>query len=258
MASHVKNSNFSSFSLSNSQIGILLGTPQGPPGLGLYKALEEGLKSLVDRINEDCEIDLTPTARGLLRVCFFASEHLTIPQIQHCLSQILGETYDSKSTTTATRLFKKISGEVWKEYPLSRGAERLYNPVILILDKHFHDLPIESIPILRNNPVCRMPSMVLIQSRISESLMPGSSGTAMPKPSVHRDGIQLGKTFYMLNPDGSIPETQDTLLQTMGKLKFTKGLVGAQKNNEIILKQFKTGLTQNDLFIYCGHNAGEQ
>jgi separase len=61
----------------------------------------------------------------------------------------------------------------------------------------------------------------------------------------------------MLDPDGNLKHTSENLSPLLATLGCKHGVTGKQ-DAEAINSGFRTGLSQHDIFIYCGHNAGEQ
>lgn len=61
----------------------------------------------------------------------------------------------------------------------------------------------------------------------------------------------------MIDPDGNLKDTVKILHPLLKKLGFVRGVVGKQEPADIN-NGFRVGLAQHDLFLYCGHNAGEQ
>ena len=63
-------------------------------------------------------------------------------------------------------------------------------------------LPWESIPVLRNTSVSRLPSVYFMHTELSY--------LNSTKMSVQDEGIEPGNVYYVLNPDSNLPHTQKT------------------------------------------------
>lgn len=121
------------------------------------------------------------------------------------------------------------------------------NNVVLILDKKLHQIPWESLPILENIPVSRMPSLMWLKAKVLQHY----SNDAPENPM--RDGVDPSKTFYLLNPGNDLKLTQQQFELSFKKEKWT-GFIGSIPTKD----QFCQAFTTNHVFIYCGHNGGEQ
>lgn len=63
--------------------------------------------------------------------------------------------------------------------------------------------------------------------------------------------------FYILNPDGSTKDIEVVLSPLLKKYNLKNGVIGKKDTKELI-ETFKEGLANNEIFLYCGHDAGEQ
>jgi hypothetical protein len=68
-----------------------------------------------------------------------------------------------------------------------------------------------------------------------------------------RFGIDTGKTFYILNPSKDLTATQERFEPLFKKYRW-RGMAGQTPSRH----HFEEALSNHDLVIYCGHNAGEQ
>ena len=83
----------------------------------------------------------------------------------------------------------------------NKDNKNTFNPVILIIDKHIQNLPWESMPILYNKPVSRMPSFTLLSNYCKLKQMNS-------KRNRIGVGINPENTYYLLNPSNDLPQTQ--------------------------------------------------
>lgn len=85
------------------------------------------------------------------------------------------------------------------------------NHTILILDKHTQFLPIESLSVLKNRSVSRLPCLSFLRDRIlyARSCTQAKTSSNSEEPSGWDDIKLNGKSaFYVLNPSGDLKKTQ--------------------------------------------------
>ncbi|RUS29007.1 peptidase family C50-domain-containing protein [Jimgerdemannia flammicorona] len=126
--------------------------------------------------------------------------------------------------------------------------------VILILDKNSQMLPWESLPILRQQPVSRLPSLSFLRDRI---LFANAAHLAQgARESSHwRDyRIDQRKTSYVLNPSQDLKNTQVEFEVYLGRFDDWGGIVGRAPSG----MECENALKNQDLYIYFGHSGGEQ
>lgn len=121
--------------------------------------------------------------------------------------------------------------------------------LFLILDKDTAIIPWESLPCLRSQAVCRIPSVSFLQDRLAMT----------------RDGrfdLQANETnlWYLVNPSEDLYRTEERFLPHLQAKKNTRfgtrwhGVSGRAP----ALDEFSHALETNDLVIYFGHGGGEQ
>ena len=132
----------------------------------------------------------------------------------------------------------KATIELRKEYSLSQPR----NPLILILDSKLNNFPFENLPLLRNTlqPISRMPTM--------EHLIFACNRFSSASKSINTDNA-----FFVLNPTKDLEKTQQTFESYFIKEMKWKGIVGKEPKEQEIFR----ALEESELFIYCGHGAGE-
>lgn len=131
--------------------------------------------------------------------------------------------------------------------------------LFLILDKNTSAIPWESIPILRQQAVCRIPSMSFLQDRIS--MMRDSRLT------IRRSEARL---WYLLNPSEDLVRTQQRFgahfnaVQRLSPAAAAAPLAHVQASWRGIagrapsLEEFANALETQDVVLYFGHGGGEQ
>ncbi len=131
--------------------------------------------------------------------------------------------------------------EMWLGKQKALLAPEEDNPLILVLGSELQALPWESLPILRNRQVTRMPSVALVEEHLKERRQVVEKG-------------QVKKAFYVLNPSKTLAKTQATFEEQFSKQYCWDGVSSRAPTEQ----EFVKGLTDYDLFVYCGHGNGEQ
>ncbi|KAM4582664.1 separin [Fundulus diaphanus] len=116
--------------------------------------------------------------------------------------------------------------------------------VVLILDKYVQKLPWESISVLKSRSVSRMPSL--------HSLLGLSFQKEMDSQSILRQGVDLRKVFYVLDPDGSLKSAQDRFKEWFCSYPGWEGVCGVPPDS----RRLEEAVSSKDLYIYVGHGAG--
>uniref|UniRef100_A0A8C6I5T6 separase n=1 Tax=Mus spicilegus TaxID=10103 RepID=A0A8C6I5T6_MUSSI len=116
--------------------------------------------------------------------------------------------------------------------------------LVLVLDKDLQKLPWESTPILRAQPVTRLPSFRFLLS-YTVTKEAGAS-------SVLSQGVDPQNTFYVLNPHSNLSSTEERFRASFSSETGWKGVIGEVPS----LDQVQAALTERDLYIYAGHGAG--
>lgn len=124
------------------------------------------------------------------------------------------------------------------------GEER--EPVILVLDPEIQQLPWESIPSLTTTRqrVSRIPSLQFLSALWQ--IHQDSNSTVL------KSGVVKDYVFYVINPDNSLPKTQERLEGAVSD--YGVGLTGEAPRPG----QLAQVLGEKDAFIYCGHGGGSK
>ncbi|KAE8690720.1 separase-like isoform X2 [Hibiscus syriacus] len=167
-----------------------------------------------------------------------------IGMLEHHTEEDCGSNDIDNVSTLASRLIHEVANELHWEDTFSR------EPIILILDLDVQMLPWESIPILRQQEVYRMPSVgsisILLERsrRHDESLSRNAAVVPLIDPL---------DAFYLLNPSGDLRSTQAEFENWFRDQKF-EGKAGIVPTAEELV----TALKSHDLYLYFGHGSGEQ
>ncbi|KAI8999494.1 peptidase family C50-domain-containing protein [Gaertneriomyces semiglobifer] len=112
---------------------------------------------------------------------------------------------------------------------------------ILILDKHLHMIPWESLPALRSTPIVRLPSIFSLRDTLATR-----ANTRLT--------LDQSNAYYILNPSKDLKATQEEFMPFVKSRQQWSGLVGECPKEDDIA----AALATKDLFIYFGHGGGEQ
>ena len=81
----------------------------------------------------------------------------------------------------------------------------------LLLDKEVQHLPWESVPILRSQPVTRMPSFHFLAASLAAANQTQDNNNTSREKTVWERGVDPKKTYYFLNPMANPADTQQEL-----------------------------------------------
>ncbi|KAF2270815.1 hypothetical protein CC78DRAFT_610875 [Lojkania enalia] len=123
--------------------------------------------------------------------------------------------------------------------------------VILILDKHLHMFPWESLPFLQSLSISRLPSLATLRERI---LAARSSDVAKNSQPGHYIRADAGGTS-ILNPSRDLTHT---LKAIQPRLDDVKGDWDQIINRAPSEKEFESALKDQSLVLYFGHGSGAQ
>ncbi|KAJ0743876.1 putative separase [Helianthus annuus] len=123
-------------------------------------------------------------------------------------------------------------------------------PVILVPDFDIQMLPWESLPVLRNQEVYRMPSVASISCTYGRCChsqeKDGKDSSLFPM-------IDPLDAYYLLNPAGDLSSTE----AEFGNWFKDQNLEGTAGTSPSV-DELSTALKNHDLFIYLGHGSGVQ
>ncbi|KAI7850533.1 peptidase family C50-domain-containing protein [Circinella umbellata] len=112
--------------------------------------------------------------------------------------------------------------------------------VILIPDNHLHPIPWESLPIMRSQPVSRLPCLSFLRDRIMRSLAANDDDDNWTEVSINSK-----KTCYVLNPSGDLMHTQNEFETAFKNMDGWQGLI-QEKPVEL---QWQNMLESRDLYM---------
>jgi len=153
---------------------------------------------------------------------------------------ILHPDVDKSDVFAATNLILKYS-----ESKLNFESSVRY-PVILILDSDLQQFPWESLPCMANSKqaASRVPSLQYLSTmwKVHEE----------SRSSIVKSGVSQESVFYMINPDKSLPKTQERLEGVMKGHSSWEGIFGEPPKPG----QLANMLGKKDAYIYSGHGDG--
>jgi len=144
------------------------------------------------------------------------------------------ETFVNEITNTAAQLYFD-------------NSVRSRFPVVLMLCGSLQHLPFESMPLLRNSPVTRMPNWIALHMhwlKYQEQLNDFDV--------IYRNSTD--NCYYVLNPDGDLNSTHQIFEKYFTKKCNWTGVIQQKPT----INDFKFGLCFHSFFIYCGHGNGGQ
>ena len=116
------------------------------------------------------------------------------------------------------------------------------HPVVLVLGEGLQHVPWESFGVLRHQSVTRMPSLGLVLAQVER--MAGVCS------------LDVHHARYVVNPNNDLAKTQDSLVPVLDELG---GRPVVNPGHRPTVEDWKTTLSERDsLFVFCGHNSGEE
>ncbi|KAF3789517.1 Separase [Nymphaea thermarum] len=226
-------------------------------------SLDKVLKKLMANLRS-CNFEVN---ESLLRVVLSSASSVADPEA--CVSQLLSYGGwlgfgDCCSRTKGRVLFPSSGSD--EEESLDASSQLILNalseleeqpeaprePFILVLDIDVQMLPWESLPVLRNQEVYRMPSVGSVLSTLNR----WSSNEVWARKGIDDRGnfpcINLFDAFYLLNPGGDLSSTQAEF-EDWFKSQNWEGRISIPSEEELAW-----ALEKHDLFLYFGHGSGEQ
>ncbi|XP_007254307.3 separin [Astyanax mexicanus] len=125
-----------------------------------------------------------------------------------------------------------------------KGREEPQGHTVLILDKYLQRLPWENISCLRPRSVSRMPSL--------QAVLGHGHLQKMNSDCVLSRGVDPQQVYFVLNPDGNLPETEKRFRDWFTSEKTWQGVCGVSPDPD----KLQEAITTKDLYIYVGHGAG--
>ena len=205
--------------------------------LGILKN-QSDLNLVKSVISKTVSTDMSERDKVLLEAVLSASPFLTKPQLSFSIS----DRVPSLTKEEVEKLVKEAGVKLFKLYHAPR------HPVILICDPVVQSLPWESLPCMKScyQAVSRVPSLPFLHSLWAAH----SSDT----DSVVMAGVAQDSVFYLVNPDKSLPETQQRLDKAFQSWGSWEGIAGEEPSKD----QLEAALQGKDAFMYCGHGSGSK
>lgn len=177
---------------------------------------------------------------------FAATNSCSTPEIRASLSRInancetnAAELHgpDEETLSAVTEMIREEAKGIRLSFPSGRRR-----PVIFIMDSKLNNFPFESLPVIRGNaqPTCRMPTVEHLSF-------------ACDKLHAGRQTIDTKNTFFVLNPSKDLASTQRTFEKYFTDKIGWRGVSGKEPREEEVM----SALEECEMFVYCGHGAGE-
>ena len=143
-------------------------------------------------------------------------------------------------------------GETWSMDKSAITTANIEEPcTILVLDEHLNRFPFESMNMVSNIAITRVPSLQFLVATLRER--------KKSNPSVSPPVVNPSKVKYVVDPESNLRETASTM-ETALKLKASTegwewgGVVRQMPSSEFMSKALQT---ENSLYLFCGHGGGE-
>jgi separase len=122
---------------------------------------------------------------------------------------------------------------------------------ILVLDEHLLRFPFESMGMLSDITVTRVPSLPFVLATLLET--ESLHSVATPK-------VDASRVNYVLDPESNLSESASTLGPALNSIASKNGLVWEQVVGQMPSSEFmfQALLEENGLYLYCGHGGGEK
>ncbi|KZT24871.1 hypothetical protein NEOLEDRAFT_1134566 [Neolentinus lepideus HHB14362 ss-1] len=220
----------------------------------LDKVLRHSLKSLDKRRRNHIRLDdsilecfcaLSPQCRDeeLEDLVYFVLDFYQLHGAQVAIAEV-----DLDQVAVDVRL-------VLEEYSTKLRPVENDEHIFLVLDKNVHEIPWESLPILRGRSVSRIPSSDFLLDRLDyvklHRMAAGDDGELADRVVVNSE-----KVYCVLNPSGDLKATEGRFRDWVTGMRKVgwDGIIGRQPSE----LEFANALSSRDLVIYFGHGGGEQ
>ncbi|KAH7833501.1 hypothetical protein Vadar_006956 [Vaccinium darrowii] len=227
------------------------------------KQQEAALRKLVHNLKVKCNVD---AQEGLFKVILGGAKH--VRGSEECILQLilvkecfigygnqkrLGASSDTgHEVESVSKSAFKLTLEALHE--VDKGDFLNREPVILVLDFDVQMLPWESLPIVRNQEVYRMPSIGSIFATLDRccQFQVHDARNAGIFPLI--DPLDA---FYLSNPSGDLSSRQDKFEDFFSGEKLGGNSVG-KAGTAPTIEELAVALSSHDLCIYFGHGSGLQ
>jgi len=112
--------------------------------------------------------------------------------------------------------------------------------VFLVLPPSLSTIPWECMPVFQNALVSRIPSIFTLKALLVKHVV-------MPKP------VNARNSYYVLNPTGNLPATQERLQGFVSNMKW-QGVAGEIPKKDEVMKALKS----QDMYVFLGHGSGRK
>ncbi|KAL8258352.1 hypothetical protein R6Q59_030393 [Mikania micrantha] len=213
-------------------------------GFSDHKHIDFLQKKLIKDLKSKCKIDVP---ENLIKTVIRGGMPL-----HECVSELImkrgcyiggSECIDDGMSSLVSELLVNTMHDVEEDF-LDR------EPVILVPDFDIQMLPWESLPVLRNQEVYRMPSVASILCTYDRCCHFQEN---VGKDSLLYPMIDPLDAYYLLNPGGDLSNTEAEFGNWF-KDQNLEGTAGTSPS----LDELTVALKNHDLFIYLGHGSGVQ
>lgn len=149
---------------------------------------------------------------------------------------------------------RRTSNDSQNNYCRVDGDQAQVEPcTILILDEHLVRFPFESMDMLSNMAITRVPSLPFVLATLLERQNCPQSTTTSPT-------VDPRNVKYVVDPESNLSESASTLAPALTSLASRngwkwEGVVGEMPSTEFMSAALAE---ENGLYLYCGHGGGEK
>eukprot|EP00923_Selenidium_pygospionis_P019978 GHVN01034718.1.p1 GENE.GHVN01034718.1~~GHVN01034718.1.p1 ORF type:complete len:2915 (+),score=260.17 GHVN01034718.1:3-8747(+) len=123
-------------------------------------------------------------------------------------------------------------------------------PIIAFTSSDLAKVPLEFLPTLRNQPYCRGTSLDVFFRNLAYC-RDTDTGQKIKSVDLRQDSV-----FFVVNPERDIPTAEKAVSAKMRDRENWAGVCGCRPLD--LERQIQESLSTKDLYLYCGHNGGEQ
>lgn len=250
-------------------------TPQWCPPAGLSPECSEALRLLslaaaAGAVSE-AEVDAALDACGLTGAAADAARRSVLEAARPAAAGSAQEQDDvSSSTSTTSRArgaaaaggakrgaAKASASASASDAPAASPPQQppQRGPVLLLLDWDLQGIPWESFPSLMGEMVYRVPSLSAAAASVAAAQAAAAqAAAAAAAAALAARPVDLERTWYVLNPSGDLPSTQQTFQGWFAGTPGWEGVSGREPDPS----EHLAALSTHDLFVYFGHGGGQQ
>lgn len=161
--------------------------------------------------------------------------------VMYTIDEICGSRESkSKDSSALAGIYHQLEELYHSLDPSPMNCEHL----VLVPSTACCSFPWESLGILQNRSISRVPSVGLLASLLEKH---------SPSPTISKE-ISAKGIFYLVNPGNDLKRTQERFEPALKSIPHARGLCGELPKEDYLL----SNLFDSGLYLYLGHGGGEQ